>query len=326
MWYFQVLATLIIVGVSALFPDFWQQRGELAFLISGFLTLGLFHGSADLLLLRKIISITPSRGPIRWFAVYVGLMGCIAGLWILIPQVVLLGFLLISIFHFGESQFWGACEQPSRLASWIRSCLQWVWGSWVIFTPIILHAEESMRILRSLGSFPYGIAWLEFFHASVESAKVTAVFLGLGAIVALLGYFGLQKRTFSRGFFRELSCLVLLQMVYLHCSLLTSFGLYFVIWHSMTSLRDQVRALKLLTAVGGARPFDGRSELQIYIRAAVPYWGGAVGVLALLMFTDLGALVQVSPVDLVFLGAIVLTPPHTGVLSLLNRRVSGQSG
>jgi Brp/Blh family beta-carotene 15,15'-monooxygenase len=154
MWKFQLFATTLIVLLALFIPDFWREWGELPFLISGFLTVGLLHGSADLLLIRQFGMAENGPGTAYWLAAYLGLIGFVAILLLLAPQVALIGFLIISMFHFGESQFWGPRLARSRSLQLERHALQWIWGAWVILAPIVMHPKESIGVLRSLGEFP----------------------------------------------------------------------------------------------------------------------------------------------------------------------------
>ena len=325
MAYFQFLMTALVLIFSIFFREAWRDWGEYSFLISGFLTAGLFHGSADLLLIRRLSSSKRSRGTAFWLVIYLGVIGAVLSLLIAAPQITLLVFLGISIFHFGESQFWEARMTGGRAVQGERLALQVVWGSWVILSPLVLHADATIRILGSLGSHPDIIQALAPLRESPELSRGIGGGLGMAATVGLLWCLGVRGMSSGRGLLRELFCLGALQVVYFHTSLLTSFAVYFVIWHSLTSLRDQVLALDFMAESRIRTEAVGReSSIGIYIRWALPYWAAAGAALLVGMFLDGVPGTVMDRTGLLFAGAILLTPPHALVLSFLNRRMTGE--
>jgi len=319
MWFIQVCATTLVTGAAIGFPNIWGGTLERAFLFGGFLTIGLFHGSADLLLLRHLSASQKEHSKIRSLIGYLGVITGVALFFWCVPQVVLGFFLLASAFHFGESQFWKDRVIQSIVPIRERTLIYLLWGTWVILTPILLRPEETLTLLNQLGSFPIYEPML--LSRSPHQLFTIASILFLAAIGSLLWLY-FKRKAFSQGVLtQELISLVLLQMTFVYTSVLTSFGVYFILWHSTISLQDQVQALNQLNANMESTRLKPYHWLKTYVRAAFPYWSlsvmGAIGIWK----ADSAGLIPVPITALVFGGAILLTTPHLFTIRALHNRL-----
>ena len=96
-------------------------------------------------------------------------------------------------------------------------------------------------------------------------------------------------------------------------SLLLGFGLYFVLWHSIPSMHDQL---------GYLYPNDTKG-LWKYFRSSAPYWVlSLIGLLGVYLFFDFQS-TAFLPLFFSFLAAI--TFPHTVVMGWLKWAVANPS-
>jgi Brp/Blh family beta-carotene 15,15'-monooxygenase len=309
LWIIQITITAMLGYLAHHSVPAWNDSTEQFVLLFGFLSVGLFHGSADLLLIRNIRNIPKERGAYGWGALYLSVILCAAGLLWWAPQVLLGLFLFGSAFHFGESQMWRIPFVSTRPQAWARFVCYMFWGTWSMASPIVLHPGESREILASLGSFPVAD---RFFSSLLESPDSVLLFSNSLFCLALTSLFYLRFRKdqgiSNRLFFREMVSLFVLQWVFRRTSVLISFGAYFVVWHSLSSLVDQIHCLE--GALG--------KRVLAYVRYAFPNWLISAGLVSVLILTELSPSFQFSKLTLIFGAAILLTPPHLLVIHSLH--------
>ena len=309
LWFIQIFITALLGFFAHHAVPIWNDSTEQVFLLIGFLSVGLFHGSADLLLIRKIRNIPSGTGAYGWGALYfLVILLAAAFLWKM-PQLLLVMFLLGSAFHFGESQMWKFQFNASPTGDLERWVCYLLWGTWSMATPILLHPGESREILSSLGAFP--LADRYFSHLLASSNAIfwqTQLLFSLALLSLSFLHFRREKVISWRGFLREVISFLALQWVFHRTSVLISFGAYFIVWHSLSSLVDQIHCLE-----GSVR-----SRIIGYIRYAFPNWLISAGMVSVLLFTEWDQGFRWSKLTLIFGAAILLTPPHLLVIHLLH--------
>ena len=185
----------------------------------GFLSVGLSHGALDYLT-EKVIH---TRGQfVKYIATYL-IKGTLLGLlWIFMPDLALVVFLAFSAWHFGEADF--------REWNHKQGFSSFIWGGIVLFTILFYHQEETIAVLQH-------IKGLHVQHL-IESLSVNQLFIGK----LVLLFFSLLFAAYNR------SKLMLLTLCYLllstMLSLILSFGIYFVMQHSLHGWRHLKNDLK----------------------------------------------------------------------------------
>ena len=188
-------------------------------------------------------------------------------------------------------------------------------------TPILLHPSENREILTSLGSFP---VVEQFFAKLIDSpgfgAGLIQSLFGLALLSLIYLYFKKDRAISGARFLRELITLFALQWVFRQTSVLISFGAYFVIWHSLSSLVDQIHSLD--SSLDSSRKESFRARAMAYVRYALPNWLISAGLVSLLVLTEFSDGFGWSKLTLIFGAAILLTPPHLLVIHSLHSRKS----
>jgi beta-carotene 15,15'-dioxygenase len=200
---------------------------ETALLIS-IVLLGVPHGAADLLLSKKIY---PGRNSILFFALYVMVAGFILLSWVYLPALVFLIFLLVSAWHFAETDL----SEDGNL-------LRIGYGVWLITLLLSTHAAE---LLNSHNYFP-GLP-------DTSADWITLHAPGFSYMLFLIGSgFFLTKTSQPRRLFIPFALLI--SGMYL--PFLVHFSLYFLVWHCPTAMNVM-------------RRFSGLSWID-YILATTP--------------------------------------------------------
>ncbi len=283
-----LILTLGVVAISLLLPqmifgDKWQIVAVLLIL------LGIPHGATDHLIFLQL-----SRLPVgmknlkQFYTVYLLLMALYSVVWWLSPTLAFGIFLTISVYHFGQSN-WAGFAFPDR---WSAVLTYFCWGAFVLFLPIFRHFEEASIIIeRITGS---------------EVPALPASWCNAGYLLLLLINLCLAVYWWGRGllslgaFQQEITHLLLFSVLFYTTPLLLGFGIYFVFWHSMGSIKDQITFFR-------SRSAD--YSWKHYLRQTLPLSLLAIGGLGLLYGLQLWLGLSAN-IGTLFIFISVVTLPH----------------
>ncbi|MDP5120205.1 MAG: Brp/Blh family beta-carotene 15,15'-dioxygenase, partial [Spirosomaceae bacterium] len=134
-------------------------------------TIGIAHGSVDNLLYLK----KSKMKPVRFYLIYLILVGIYAATWFIFPLFALTLFLLISAYHFGQSQLTD-CFKESKFS---HKLLYALWGIALISALINLKQEEVIAMFNPHHD-------LRVVTTLVGSSYVNAIHIGSSIFVAIL--------------------------------------------------------------------------------------------------------------------------------------------
>ena len=256
------------------------------------LSVGLLHGSNDLMVIQRLASYEQISGltRLKTLLAYIGLILIVLILFSTQRQFALLFFVLVSSFHFGQ-QHW---HRLIKGAHWIRYVFYISYGLLIFGLLFWTHAEQSSLVIEAITSV--SLTANHFMVLSVVAFGLT--------VLTLIATPGIPFRFLLF----EVGALVFLFIVFQYTSLLLSFALYFSLWHAVPSIRDQIELLY---------PNSLSSGLKSYAKAASLYWGISVIGFGLVLF-----LVGLNTLDVLellvyFLAAI--TFPHVIVMSRVEK-------
>jgi len=183
--------------------------------------IGIPHGANDYLYRED----RSANGLVKFLIYYVGIISIYLLIWWAVPLLALVIFFLISLHHFGQSNF-------ENEEVWNISSL--LWGIWILFFPVLLHFDEATQIFRSMISFEvYSGNLVSESAAPLEGWKM--VVTGSFAVIYLVSLVIYKKQD-------ALLCLVqfvLVSVWYLITPLLFGFIMVFCLWHATQSLQHQ---------------------------------------------------------------------------------------
>lgn len=134
---FSVVA-LTLAAATAVLPRL-DPRVELLVVAAMIILLGVPHGALDTIFAQKLYQVRSFRGWIGFGVLYGAPAAAVVAVWLVMPTVFLLGFLLISAAHFS-----GDPEEGTRGLSRL------LYGGAVIVLPTLLHADEVDRLFGLL--------------------------------------------------------------------------------------------------------------------------------------------------------------------------------
>ena len=242
----------------------------LVLLVAGVVILGLPHGALDPLVAMQLWSTRQSFTLIRFLLLYTGVAGLCVAIWMITPDAALVGFLIISAYHFG-SDWDGRCTAWGQVA----------FGMSIVSVSTLFKANQVEAIYAQLGA--------SVAHQIVIVSQVIAV----AAIAAAL-FAASSRSKFRVSNLLELSTVLVGGLV---LPPLLFFTCYFCLLHSPRHLIQTARALGL-RGVGDTARAAAPSVLATLILGT-----------GLWMFLP-GSIYSQKVVQLVFIGLAALTAPH----------------
>lgn len=218
-------------------PFFWLQTALQASLI---LVVAIWGPSATFLTVFAVLALVligvphggndfyyrPNKslwGSVKFLFFYLGCMALYALVWQWLPIVALLAFLVISMHHFGQSNFLSD--------SW-RAPESLLWGLWLLLFPMLKHASEAVGIFAEMmgGHQNFPRDW-----GTMSNASWMVFVLVFGLFYALILW---RRKVEHKGQF--LLQWALVTIWYWLTPLVLGFVVVFCLWHSAQSMRYQV--------------------------------------------------------------------------------------
>ncbi|MFD0860739.1 Brp/Blh family beta-carotene 15,15'-dioxygenase [Sungkyunkwania multivorans] len=254
-------------------------------------TFGILHGANDIKILQKISKNTSKRTyrDILLSYIIVVIVGAIA--FYFVPIAALLLFVIFSGYHFGEQHWASKSNKNGFLAKVFFLC----YGLAILFLIFYTNFEEVLVIIENLTGV---ILEKDIYKYSL--LFVTAITCGL--------YLWLHfRKQIKANVVLELFFLFVFFIVFHTASLLWAFAIYFILWHSLPSMVDQIEFLY--------GTFTKKSFIK-YLISSLIYWLISLVGLSMMYFLlrDQGKLFL--SVFFAFLAAI--TFPHVLVMTNIN--------
>ncbi len=228
-----ILSTVFMVLLGLTHPQFLQQAEVVLFVLVIFI-IGIPHGATDHLLDRY------SRGKkftYRSFLLTYIILGVFyAALWYFLPLLSLTVFIIISAYHFGQSQL---LYLRNSHRNWLRVVSYLLWGSYTLCCVILLNWDESWQILDEI--FP------GLFTPLLSYISFVPYLLGFLLLmnIALFTLFFTRQHMSQREFIGELFNLFLIAGLGYYTPLLIGFTIYFGLWHSLISIRIEIKKVRI---------------------------------------------------------------------------------
>jgi Brp/Blh family beta-carotene 15,15'-monooxygenase len=251
-----IILSFVSLWISSIVSETYETFLGLFLIIS----FGILHGSNDILLLQKNIKINFNTiSQIQILTFYVATILVIISGFYLLPQLALLSFVFISAYHFGE-QHWNIKLPHSQIV--IKHSIHISYGLSVLLGLFILNIDQVREIIYSICNF------------NITHEQIIISLLASGSIlIASLAYGYYKKWLSTTDLLYEILIGVILYIIFSVSTLIWGFAIYFIFWHSLPSLNDQIQYVYGNTAT---------TSVKKYILKALPYW--AVSIIGLGLF------------------------------------------
>lgn len=255
------------------------------------LSLGVLHGSNDLKLIRKFYKVK-NLSFSKILALYILIFLTTFFMFLLLPGIGLVFFIIMSSYHFGEQHLASKHLKNKKLAFPVYI----LYGLIIFLMLFYVHSDEVIKILRDIS-----VVNLEKFYFR-NSLIFVLVLLFTYMIFVFYSIFNIKVLA------EELLYLLLFYILFENSTLLWSFAIYFVVWHSLPSLKDQIY---LLYGV-----FNRKNTLK-YLKSSFLYWLiSIIGVYLIMYFTKN----DIKLFNLLFVALLAaITLPHTLILVRMHK-------
>lgn len=198
----------------------------LSFLLIG--TFGILHGANDIGVLTTYFQKRGAKiAKTGMTLLYIVMIASICIVFYFFPTIALVLFILFSSYHFGE-QHWNASLTGNLKG---KPLFYILYGGLILFMLFYAHRVQVVQIVSDITG------------QDVPTWVIGQLFLGVGIVTSLyflyFAFAGLNSYTILL----ELFLLGVFYVVFNTASLLLAFCIYFVIWHSIPSLLDQMKFL-----------------------------------------------------------------------------------
>ncbi len=219
-------------------------------LIFGFLlifTFGILHGANDLVLIHQI----ENNKKTTFVKIIVSYLVIVIGsvvLFTVLPLLALIMFVIVSGYHFGE-QHWASLIETKTS---VRKLFELIYGLFIIAVLLYVNAAEASKIIFEITGL---LLPLTFFTLST---------IILSILLLISTYIMTREHSdFKKNIIEQLFYLIVLVVIFKSSSLIWGFTIYFIFWHSIPSLNDQIIFL-----YGKYSP----SNFKKYVKTAFGYW------------------------------------------------------
>jgi Brp/Blh family beta-carotene 15,15'-monooxygenase len=267
---------------------------------------GIPHGALDHHIARANAahakkSFTIPRFLLRYVAVIIFYSYC----WIKLPGISLIIFLLISAWHFGETDLHAVKN------TWLWKLSRFLWGSLVLLVLLLTHAEETtLLVLRITNQSSNAISILEFFTHSGFTIGVSILLLCILFIV--------MAHKQNNGDFKisHIANLLIIIILTAYLPLLPAFALYFGGWHA-------IRSFEIIFTFLNKQNHEAATSPTAMWKNAIPMTFLAAVGFVFMAFIWKGTGLQIDPLPFIFIFLSVITLPHLDVMDkLINSKES----
>ena len=301
------LFTLIIIMLSLIKHELFVSSSLVVALVL-IVLIGIPHGANDHLLFFNLINKRvdeKNEKSTLFFSSYIGLILLYVCCWYLFPTFSLGLFIMISIYHFGQSNVY-ISPIESKFVKLISIFLS---GSFVLLTPIFAHIETALPVIQTLTKNP------DFLVISEKLGNKLAISTGMLMIIHWVILMLSKHINFKDGLIEILNVFLLFGLFY-YSPLWIGFAIYFTLWHAIPSIEDQINFFKTTRE---------NYNLGKYIREIFPF--SLIALLGLfLAFQFSGDYISVNQgLALLFSFIAVITLPHMIMMDLLYLRLGGKN-
>jgi beta-carotene 15,15'-dioxygenase len=311
------LALCLLCVLHVIFPHSLEQYG-LYSLVVGIVFLGLPHGALDHLVPLRM-GFAWGKKPLGislYLFAYVAIAALYFGLWLWQPLLAFIGFLLATVFHWGQGdvRFLEIFLNRQRISKWGAGVSILLRGSLPMVLPILAFPETAASLyinaVKGLGLSPLPL--------DLSSPMIVISLTAYMLILFTLYIFNAIKVSANPWTLRmDMAELALLTLLFCTVPAYMSVGIYFIAWHSLRHLArliilKQDDANKLKEGLWG-------KPVKRLILDLLPITLAAIGLLVGLYFwkaQHVGMLETFVALYLVLISA--LTKPHLVVVALMD--------
>ena len=272
----KIIATFLVI--FSYFMPLIDIKNVIAILM--IVTIGVLHGACDITLInQKTNNINNSKKII--FIIFYLLIAFFAFLVVYnLPIIGFIGFLLISSYHFGEQHL-----HETILDSKFRFFHFITYGLLIFMLMIYNNKSFVVKVLN------------EILEININNLPFD-IFLFSSLFLTFL-FWSIDYKKLKSSIIKEILYLLLLFLLFYTSNLIVSFAVYFVLWHSIPSILDQINFLYNEIST---------KSILLYLKNSGSYW--IVSILGLLFLFYYQNLIGEDFYKTIYSFSAAVTIPH----------------
>ena len=285
--YLKIVVTFFLFWLFAAIGSDFQN--SLSYI--GILSLGILHGANDIEILSKAFQREFSFLKILFVYLIAVLIASL--IYFFSPKTAVILFILLSSYHFGEQNFDG---HPFATAV-VKYTLYMTYGLFLFSILFYTNYEEVQILLQTM------------FGVSLPKSTLILFSMLSGIPLLFLLYIGTREKKDLAWMAKEIFYLIVLFVFFSAAPLIIAFAVYFIIWHSVPSIKDQVSYLYGTTNL---------KTTVAYLKKSILFWS-----ISLLFLVGIYYFYKDSHLFDAVLFAIlfVVTVPHTLVIFWMHWKI-----
>lgn len=255
------------------------------------LSLGILHGSNDLKLIGNFSGEKKYTFRTK-LSIYIFVVLFSFCFFLIFPSIGLLLFILFSGYHFGEQHL----AEKIKSKHWSKYFLYLIYGLLIFFLVFHTHSYEVIDIIYDITNINLNASFFSYF-----------LFITFGSLIIFYLVYSDNKNSLIQ-LIEEVAYVFLFYVLFTNSTLLWSFAIYFIVWHALPSLNDQI-----ITIYGKI----SLANVVKYLKVSFLYWGfSVIGIFMLSYFTA----DNTSLFNLLFVALLAsITFPHAFVIFKMQR-------
>ena len=285
---FRIAIFTIFIIISSLLSVNYQDLIGFALVLS----VGLIHGANDLLIIKKNSKFTSNFSQFWAFFTYIAVVFLGLIFFYLFPSFALIAFILVSIYHFVEQHLEAIPIARSLKNNYkVISILS---HGIILFTIIFLNNIEVVN--NVFLSFK-----INFFNSNtLNLILITASVIYISTLII--------NKYLTSFIISEILFFVLFYFLSLTSTLILCFSVYFIFFHSILSIRDQVKYIY------GS---NDNISLKRYFLNSMPYF--ILALISLILFYNFAEIDNSDLLPIIFTFLAAITFPHVVVIEKMYR-------
>jgi len=239
-----IVLSFICLWLDSYLPEKYQLLLGFFFIF----TFGILHGANDLVLIKSLNNTQKKISFTGILSYYIVIVVLGVTLFYKFPLFALILFIIVSGLHFGEQQWHSLKDLNGKF----QICFQVIYGLFILFLLFNFHPLEVQNIV------------LEITQVTVPQEYILLLLKIFGGLLFLFFlYLSLYVENLWKQIILEVFYLLVFTIIFFSSDLIWGFAIFFIIWHSIPSMIDQIQFLYHDVTFG---------NFKLYFKSAFLYW------------------------------------------------------
>jgi Brp/Blh family beta-carotene 15,15'-monooxygenase len=213
------------------------------------LSFGVLHGANDIVIISKTFKKLKNKSLAFLIVFYLTFVLTFSLFFAFLPDFALLFFVILSAYHFGEQHWNEILLKNNKL---LNSIFFLLYGSLIFALIFYFHQTEVEVIIDDIIGYSINLDFLQYL-----------LFVLLTLIFSISVFYYRTVKAFRSQLAEQLLYLLVQTIIFRVSDLIWSFAIYFVLWHSLPSLNDQIKYI-----YGDIN----KKNVLLYLKKSSGYW------------------------------------------------------